>query len=52
MQYVSSGYFKAVDELTDLEAKLRNKKKPTAKEIESLKLIERFKQTLEMQIKT
>lgn len=52
MQYVSSGYFKAVDELADLEAKLRNKKKPTAKEIESLKLIERFKQTLEMQIKT
>ncbi|QIC71892.1 MULTISPECIES: hypothetical protein [Acinetobacter] len=46
MKYVSSGYFKAVNELVDLETKLRDKKKPTAKEIESLKLIEQFKQSL------
>lgn len=46
MKYVSSGYFQAVKELGDLEGKLRDKKKPTAKEIESLQLIEQFKQSL------
>ncbi len=46
MMYVTGGYPKAINELVDLEIKLRDKKKPTAKELESLNLIEQFKQSL------
>lgn len=46
MKYVSGGYLKAIEELVDLESKLRDKKEPNSKEIKSLQLIEQFKQTL------